>query len=133
MLMNTVAMCTSDQEADRDCHSRELAVKIEPWLGRGVGGGYGVPVSEIQAFDNRRQVIVRPDQIREGDWLRDLGTLRQVTSVEEASRMFSPNKSYVLRFAEAPAVPHLSLSIPSTVEAVTVWRTRIEAGGVGCV
>ncbi|MBR7830255.1 hypothetical protein KDK95_28390 [Actinospica sp. MGRD01-02] len=131
MLMHTVAMCTSDQEADRGCHPQEFAVRSELSPGRGVGGSRPSASHRIQTFDNRRQFIVRPDQIRKGDWLRDLGTLRQVASVTVRDRPSCHDRSFVLRFTETPAVQHLSLSIPSTVETVTVWRAPIDADGGG--
>lgn len=75
----------------------------------------------IQAFDGRRQVIVRPGEIRPGDWLRDLGTLRQVESVEALPPATSPGRIFVLRFVSAPGVEDLALGVPESV-TVTIWR-----------
>ena len=77
--------------------------------------------ADIQTFDNRRQFIVRPDEIRSGDWLRDLGTLRQVRSVEKPSSATRSHRLFVLRFVSAPGVEDLTLGIPSTV-TITIWR-----------
>ena len=108
-------------------------MRVELSHGHGVAVRHGGPALRIQAFDSRRQFIVRPDQIRKGDWLRDLGMLRQVAAVDVTERPSSHDRAFVLRFTETPAVPHLSLSIPSTVEAVTVWRAPVEANGGGRV
>ena len=96
-------------------------------VGAGLGhecgerGGCGVPVATVQAFDNRRQFIVRPDGIRPGDWLRDLGTLRQVESVEAVAAGHGLRRLFVVRFVPIPGVEDLVLSIPDTV-TVTIWR-----------
>ena len=78
-------------------------------------------VPGIQTFDSRRQFIVCPGEIRPGDWLRDLGTLRQVESVEESSSAVDLERLFVLRFVSAPGVEDLALGIPSTV-TITIWR-----------
>jgi hypothetical protein len=121
MLMHTVAMCTSDEEADRGCHSQEIAVKVEVRLERGVGRSCRVRASEIQAFDSGRRLIVRPGEIRPGDWLRDLGTLRQVESIEELLSATGSGRIFVVRFASMAGVEDLALGIPGTV-TVTIWR-----------
>ena len=74
----------------------------------------------IQTFDRRRPVSVKPSEIRPEDWLRDLGTLRQVASVEELSAT-GLGRIIVVRFASVPGIEDLALSIPGTV-AITVWR-----------
>lgn len=81
----------------------------------------GEPSTDIQTFDNRRQFIVRPGEVRPGDWLRDLGTLRQVESVEKPPATTRSHRLFVLHFASAPGVEDLDLGIPSTV-TITVWR-----------
>ena len=114
-------MCTRDQEADRDCHSRELAVRTELWAECGRAGGHGVPVSGIQTFDSRRQFIVCPGEIRAGDWLRDLGSLRQVKSVEESPAAGGSGRFFVVCFVSAPGIEDRALSVPDSV-TVTIWR-----------
>jgi hypothetical protein len=64
---------------------------------------------------------VRPHEIRVGDWLRDLGTLRQVESVEDLPSAIDSGRIFVLRFVPVPGVEDLVLGIPGTV-MVTVWR-----------
>ena len=91
------------------------------WLDHCAGGRQLVSAPRVQAFDGRRQVIVRPDEIRAGDWLRDLGTLRQVESVEDSLSAAGSGRIFVMRFVSVPGVEDLVLSIPSTV-TVTVWR-----------
>jgi len=74
-----------------------------------------------EGANDRRPFITTPDEIRPGDWLRDLGTLRQAVSVEELSATGS-GRILVVRFASAPGVEDLALTIPDAV-AITVWRT----------
>lgn len=81
----------------------------------------------IQTFDNRRQYIVRPDEIRPGDWLRDLGTLRQVQSAEKLHAATYSEQIFVLRFVSTPGIEDLDLGIPSTV-TVTIWRSTSDLG-----
>ena len=75
----------------------------------------------IQVFDSRCPMIVDSSEIRPGDWLRDLGTLRQVESVEELPSAVGSGRIFVVRFVSAPGVEDLVLSIPGTV-TVTIWR-----------
>ena len=96
-------------------------MKVEVRPERGGRENCGLPESAIQAFDGRRQLIVRPDEIRAGDWLRDLGTLRQVESVEELPSGTGSGRIFVVRFASAPGVEDLALGIPGAV-TVTIWR-----------
>lgn len=96
-------------------------MRNELWVDRCVSGRRLAPLPEIQAFDGRRQVILRPDEIRSGDWLRDLGTLRQVVSMEELPAVGGAGQLFVLHFALVAGVEDLVLTIPSTV-VVTVWR-----------
>ena len=102
--------------------SEDVAARYGPRPGDDVESGCDASGPVIETFDGRRQLMVRPDEIREGDWLRDVGTLRQVVSVEAAAWPFGSDQAYLLRFAEASGLPHLSLSIPAAVETVTVWR-----------
>ena len=96
-------------------------MKTELGLDQCEGGRRRVPAPRIQAFDGRRQVIVCPDEIRPGDWLRDLGTLRQVERVEELPSALGLGLLFIVRFVSVSGVEDLVLSIPSTV-TVTVWR-----------
>ena len=75
----------------------------------------------IQVFDSRCPVIVDPSEIRPGDWLRDLGALRQVESVEEVHSAVGSGRAFVICFVSSPGVEDRPLSIPGTV-TVTIWR-----------
>lgn len=96
-------------------------MRTELWRECGLGGGHGVPARRIQTFDSRRQFIVSPDEIRPGDWLRDLGELRQVMSVEDLLAVGGSGRTFVVRFALVPGIEDLALTIPGTV-TVTIWR-----------
>ena len=74
-----------------------------------------------QAADDLTRHTVCPDEIRPGDWLRDLGTLRQVVSMEELPAAGSSGRMFVVRFASISGVKDLALGIPGTV-TVTIWR-----------
>lgn len=86
----------------------------------------------IQAFDHRHPVIVDPSEIRAGDWMRDLGTLRQVESVEATDDTSTQGKPTSVRFADGVDGWYSTLSVPRGVK-VTVWRTLVETAGDGRV
>jgi hypothetical protein len=72
----------------------------------------------IQVFDQRRPVFVEPSEIRAGDWMRDLGTLRQVESVETAD---GPARGVAVRFVGGVDGAYATLSVHEGV-SVAVWR-----------
>ena len=116
---------TYNEETGGDSASRHaMAEPRTPPACRDASHGRGEPTTGIQAFDNRRQYIVGPDEIRPGDWLRDLGTLRQIASVEEQSATGS-ERIRVVRFESTPDVEDLALTIPDAV-TVTIWRATYE-------
>jgi hypothetical protein len=82
----------------------------------------------IQTFDGRCAVLVDPREIRVGDWMRDVGRLRQVESVEASAAPISPG--VLVRFSDGETGPYATLSVPDGV-AVTVWRMLAEAAGAG--
>lgn len=86
----------------------------------------------IQAFDHRHPIIVDPSEIRPGDWMRDLGTLRQVESVQAASDQRTQGTLTAVRFVDGVDGRFGTLSVPENVK-VTVWRTPVEAAGDGRV
>lgn len=70
--------------------------------------------------DHTRQTVL-PDKIQVGDWLRDLGTLRQVAAVEALPAIGSSGRIFVAYFAPVPGIEDLPLGIPESV-SVTLWR-----------
>jgi hypothetical protein len=81
-------------------------------------------MTAIHTFDGRQAVLVDPSEIRVGDWMRDLGRLRQVEAVEESSD--SPVAGTLVRFSDAADGPYTTLSIPAGGITVTVWRDFVE-------
>ncbi|HTJ71452.1 MAG TPA: hypothetical protein VL551_28175 [Actinospica sp.] len=77
----------------------------------------------LHAFD-RHPMIVGPTEVRPGDWLRDLGTLRRVEAVETSGSGVS------IRFAGGVDGQFATLSVPGDVP-VTVWRPLSEEGCTG--
>jgi hypothetical protein len=80
------------------------------------------PTPRNQASADLRRHAIRPDEIRPGDWLRDLGTLRQAAAVEETPSAISPGRTFIVQFIPQPGVEDRALGIASTVTTVTVWR-----------
>ena len=84
--------------------------------------------AQIQAPTNTQRLTVRPSEIRAGDWMRDLGRLRQVNTIEPVrdgiSRADDEAKSselYVIRFADAPDGDFATMGLWEAFPA-TVWR-----------
>ena len=86
----------------------------------------------IQTFDHRHPIIVDPSEIRPGDWMRDLGTLRQVESVQATDLQPTQGSHAAVRFVDGVDGRYGTLSVPEDVK-VTVWRTPVEAAGDGGV
>jgi hypothetical protein len=76
----------------------------------------------IHTTDMRRQHVVTPAEIRPGDWLRDLDTLRQVESVDAIGVAEGPGMIYIIHFVAQPEVANKALGISSQRPEVTVWR-----------
>ena len=72
--------------------------------------------------DGLRRRSLHPREIRPGDWLRDLGTLRQVIAVESGPSALSPEQVLTVHFATQPDVEDFVLSIPGAVTEVVVWQ-----------
>ena len=83
----------------------------------------------VQTFDSQQPMIVNPSEIRPGDWMRDLGILRQVESAEDRSVQ---GTCASIRFVDGVDGRYGTLSVPEGVK-VTVWRTPVEVTGDGCV
>jgi hypothetical protein len=79
-----------------------------------------VTLPVIQSLDSRQPVILDdPSEIRPGDWIHDLGTLRQVDYVDSIGTV------HIVHFRFQEGVPHLALGASSGVP-VTVWRAPVE-------
>jgi hypothetical protein len=89
------------------------------------GGG-----TMIQAFDSRSPVLLDPAEIQVGDWMRDIGRLRQVEAVEKADS--HTLNGYLVRFSDAADDTYATLSIPAGI-TVTVWRPAQEMIGAARV
>jgi hypothetical protein len=81
-----------------------------------------MPVPTIQAFDNRHPVIVGPSEIRPGDWMNDLGTLRQVDYVDTISVRTGSGVLRLVHFRDQPGVPNLVRGVSEGTD-LTIWRT----------
>jgi len=79
---------------------------------------------QSQTFDGLQRHTVRPNEIRPGDWLRDLGTLRQVAAVEQMPSAFHAGRVFIVRFVPQPRIENLALGIDGALAAVTLWRER---------
>lgn len=76
----------------------------------------------IHTFDTRQQHVVTPGEIRPGDWLRDLGTLRQVDFVDAISVAQGPELLFILHFVPQQGVPTLALGMSSRASSLVVLR-----------
>jgi len=86
----------------------------------------------VQTFDSRQPMIVNPSEIRPGDWVRDLGKLRMVESVETTSERIAPGIAANVRFVDDEDGRYGTLSVPEGIE-VTVWRAPADPAGDGRV
>lgn len=68
----------------------------------------------IQTFDGWQPIIVNPSEIRPGDFMRDLGRLREVESVETFSGPCAQGVS--VRFVGGTDGRYASLSVPELVQ-----------------
>lgn len=84
--------------------------------------------ANIQAPTNTQRLTVKPSEIRVGDWMRDLGRLRQVDTIEALSNGIKrtdidaeSSELYVLRFADEPDGDFGTMGVWETFP-VTIWR-----------
>lgn len=81
--------------------------------------------TSIQTFGNRQPLIVHPSEIKPGDWLRDLGTLRQVASVDAMSLQAGrPGMITILHFVPQPGVANKALGFSTHADQITIWRDQ---------
>lgn len=81
--------------------------------------------SVLQAFDGNRQptILDHPRQIKPGDWFPDLGTLRQVESVDTIGvNAQGPGVVHILHFKPQKGVRHLACGMTDGTKDITVWR-----------
>jgi hypothetical protein len=76
----------------------------------------------IQTFDDRQPIIVHPSEIKPGDWLSDLGTLRQVASVDAMSLQNGPGMLHIVHFEPQSGVASTALGFSTQTDTVTGWR-----------
>ena len=77
----------------------------------------------VHTFDNRQQLLVDACEIRPGDWLHDLGTLRRVETIDTLGVRAGSGTVYILHFVEQPGVQNRALGISgSSTGKLTVWR-----------
>jgi hypothetical protein len=89
-----------------------------------------MPTATIHPLDGRQAVIVDPDEIRSGDWMRDCGRLRLVVSVESTDDSNRPGAT--VHFADVVEDRFATLTVPAAI-GVTVWRTPVQVAGARCV
>ena len=81
----------------------------------------------VHTFDGRQQMLVDTGEIRPGDWLHDLGTLRQVESIDMIGGDGGPGTIYILHFVEQPGVHNRALGLSGSAPGrLTIWRERDE-------
>ena len=83
--------------------------------------------AQIQTPTNTQRLTVKPSEIRAGDWMRDLGRLRQVDTIEpladgitRADGEATSSELYVIRFADADG-EFATMGVWEAFPA-TVWR-----------
>jgi hypothetical protein len=84
--------------------------------------------AQIQAPANTQQLTVKPSEIRSGDWMRDLGRLRQVDTIEPVGDGISraddeakASELFVIRFADEPSGDFATMGVWEAFPA-TIWR-----------
>lgn len=76
----------------------------------------------VYAFDRRQQFIVPPSEIKPGDWLVDLGTLRCVEYIDGIGDAVGSGVLHIVHFETQPGVPNFALGFSSSAPEITVWR-----------
>ena len=86
---------------------------------------------QIHAPADTERLTVKPSEIRSGDWLRDLGRLRQVGAVEpvgdgtsQAAHGAQPINLYVIRFTDEPDGDFSTMGLWEEF-SVTIWRVPV--------
>lgn len=70
-----------------------------------------------------QRLTVRPSEIRVGDWMRDLGRLRQIKDIEPVEEKVIPSTLYTICFTDDADGTCPTLGVREAVP-VTVWRKQ---------
>jgi hypothetical protein len=89
-----------------------------------------VSVPTPEPAQGLERVPVAPPEIVPGDWMKDLGRLRQVVSVQPVDDRIPA--ATLVRFADGADGDFPTLTIPADV-TVTVWRAARHPCGVARV
>ena len=76
---------------------------------------------QIPDQDQPHRLTIRPSEIQVGDWMRDLGRLRQVKCIELVEENVNPSTMYTIYFADQLDEGYPTLGVRE-VFTVTVWR-----------
>ena len=71
--------------------------------------------------DQLHRLTVPPSEIRVGDWMRDLGRLRQVKCIELVEENVPPSTMYTIYFADQLDEGYPTLGVREVIP-VTIWR-----------
>jgi hypothetical protein len=116
----SAALPLATPESSTWCHavaeSRPLAAHINTSSGR------DGPSTGIQTFDSWQPLIVHPSEIKPGDSLADLGTLRQVEYVDTIGLSVSARAVHIVHFVRQDGVENLVRGF-SDGASLTVWRS----------
>jgi hypothetical protein len=77
--------------------------------------------AQIPAPANTQRLTMKPSEIRPGDWLRDLGRLRQVGDIGPVDTEVVPSTLYLIRFVDQPDCDFGTMGVREETP-VTVWR-----------
>ena len=72
-------------------------------------------------LEELHRLTVPPSEIRAGDWMRDLGRLRRIASIEPVEDKVIPSTLYTIRFTDDADSAYPTLGVREAVP-VTIWR-----------
>jgi hypothetical protein len=80
-------------------------------------------ITKYQApdHDELQRLTVPPSEIRAGDWMRDLGRLRRIESIEPVEDNVIPSTLYTICFTDDADGAYPTLGVREVVP-VTIWR-----------
>jgi len=77
--------------------------------------------AQIQEPTNTQRLTLKPSEIRRGDWMRDLGRLRRVDTIEPVGDEITSETLYVIQFEDEPKADFGTMGVRAATP-VTVWR-----------